>query len=99
RDSFPGSPVRRLGLMAGNEELHLAVLEAPDSDAFTPAWMAFGIRFGVDGIEHVVLVDDHPARAAEVLEFTEELAVVLVDDLNAMVRPVGNDQPPLGVEH
>src|SRR5207247_61903 len=74
----------------------LAGLELADADASEPAGVrgdAVGFRVG-DVDEAVAQVD--AARAAELFTLGDE-AAVLLEDLDAVVAAVGNEEPPLGV--
>ena len=55
------------------------------------------LGFGVDGVEHVVVRDEQAAYAA-VLVVDVEQVPVLVEDLDAVVAAVGDEQPALRVE-
>ena len=59
--------------------------------------MAFRVGFRIDRVQHVVVVDEEPADAAELVEGVEEVAF-LVEDLDAVVAAVGHEQAPLRVE-
>ena len=54
-------------------------------------------RLGVGDVEHVVLVDEDAARPAELRPLVDELAV-LVEDLDAVVAAVADEQAALRVE-
>src|SRR5689334_964810 len=81
-----------------DERRHLAGLGAADADAALPAVVILrnGLRFGIRDIDHVVLVDEDAARAAELRPLGDELAV-LVEYLDAVVRAVPDEQPALGI--
>src|SRR5262249_14699721 len=76
----------------GNERRHRAVPGAADPDPALPAVMVLGnrFRFGIRHIEDVVLVDEEPARAAELRPLVDEIAV-LVEDLDAVVVAVAEE--------
>ena len=84
-------------LRVGDEGGDLAVARAPDADAALPARVALGVGLGIGAVEHVVLVDVDAAQTAELLPLLEELPV-LVEDLQAVVGAVGDEQPALRVE-
>src|SRR2546428_1243338 len=74
----------------------VAGLELADADTAEPAGVrgdAIGFRVG-DVDEAVAQVD--AARAAELFPLGDE-AAVLLEDLDAVVGAVGNEEPPLGV--
>src|SRR5262249_60150526 len=81
--------------MRRHEHRHLAVLQAADADALEPARMPARLRFGIGGVEHVVLVDRNPADAGELVKFADKLAV-LGQDLDAVVVAVGHSPAALG---
>ena len=58
---------------------------------------SIGPRFGVSHIDGVVGVDVDPARASELEPAFHEVAV-LVEDLNAVVVAIPDEEPALGVE-
>src|SRR5215471_19657010 len=70
---------------------HLAVLDAADADALPEGLVELFARLRVGDIDHVILVDEHAARAAELLPLGDELAV-LVEDLQAVVLAVGDEE-------
>src|SRR5712671_1990075 len=74
-----------------NEGHDLAVLDAADPDAGLVRRIEFVGRI-VGHVENVVLVDEEAARTAELLPLQEILSV-LVEDLNAVVGTVGNEEP------
>src|SRR5262249_45585090 len=53
----------------------------------------FLARLGIGGVENVVAVDVEAARPAELPPFGEKFSI-LVEDLDAVVRAVGDEQPP-----
>ena len=59
---------------------------------FQPPVMRGGARLRIGAVEHVVLVDEDAAQAAELLPLLEELAV-LVEDLEPDVAAVGDEEP------
>src|SRR5690242_538788 len=52
--------------------------------------------FGIGDIDDVILVDVDSARAAELRPLIEQFAV-LVENLDAVVLPVADEQPPLRI--
>ena len=82
----------------GRNEVRQPVLAGrADAHAVHPARMPVLLGFGVDGIQHVVVVDEQAADAA-VLVVDVEQVPVLVEDLDAVVAAVGDEQPALRVE-
>ena len=79
------------GLGIGHEVLQLPGLGAADIDAL----LAFAVV--VAGIERVVLVDIEAAGMVEGAVFRQPLAI-LVEDLDAAIDPVGDEQAALGIE-
>src|SRR5712691_5757772 len=79
-----------------NEVFDAAVLRAADSDAALPAVVIARdrFRFRVRGVEVVVLVDVDAARPAELLPLIEEREV-LIEDLDAIVVAIADEQPSL----
>src|SRR6266849_531198 len=80
-----------------DEPSDLAVLGAADPDALLEARVGLVGRLRVGDVDHVVLVDPDAARPTELLPLGEELAV-LVEDLDAAVGAVGDEQTPGGIE-
>src|SRR5262249_59949419 len=72
-------------------------LRAADADAALPAGIRLAVRLRVRDVEDVTLVDVDAAGPSELLPLLEELAV-LVEDLDAVVRAVGHEQPPLRIQ-
>src|SRR6185437_4416749 len=78
-----------------------AVLGAADADAAAAArvggtaGLVLGLRIG--DVEHVVFVDIDRARPTELRPLGDELAV-LVENLDAAVRAVGDKDAPLTVQ-
>ena len=93
RDAFERAQL--LGLR--NEGRDLAVLDAADPDALLEARIGLVGRCRVGDVDDVVLVDEDAARPAELLPLGEELAV-LVEDLDAAVDAVGDEQPAGGID-
>src|SRR5262249_45564736 len=78
-----------------NEGDDLAVLCAADADALLPAGIdlaALIARLMVRRIDVVVAVDVEAARAPELLPLRKEFAV-LIENLDAIVDAIGNEQP------
>src|SRR6266446_4464836 len=70
-----------------------AVLGAADADALLEAGIQLLAGLRVGDIDHVVLVDGDAARAAELSPLGEEFPV-LIEDLDAAIGAVGDEQPP-----
>src|SRR5688572_2722146 len=84
-------------VVVGNERRHLAVARAADADAALPlAMLARFVRLGVGHVDHVVLIDVHAARPAELVPLIEKRAV-LIEDLNPVIRTIGNEEPAFRV--
>src|SRR5262245_37762772 len=90
RDAF-----RHVGLrpFLGDEGRHLAVFDAADPDALPERRIEFLARLRIGGVENVVAVDVEAARPAELPPFGEKFSI-LVEDLDAVVGAVGDEQPP-----
>src|SRR2546428_3248153 len=74
----------------------VAGLELADADAAEPAGVrGDAVGFGVGDVDEAVAQVD-AARAAELFPLGDE-AAVLLEDLDAVVAAVGNEEPPLGV--
>src|SRR5579862_291743 len=91
-----GSTWRGL-LRIGNESSYGAILGAPDSHAALPAGMIFVVRFRIGHIHVVLLVDENPARPAELHPHFQKLPV-LIEDLDTIVSAIGHEEPSLGIE-
>src|SRR5580704_5728840 len=81
----------RLRIGRGDEGRHLAVLDAADADALPERRVHFVARLRVGDIEDVV-ADIDAARTAELLPLGDEFSV-LIENLHAIVRPVGDVKP------
>ena len=84
---------------SGNERRDQAVADAADADAALPAVVVLGngFRFGIGDVDDVVSVDEDAARPAELVPLIEEVAV-LVEDLDAIVLAVADEQPAARVD-
>src|SRR5260370_18967682 len=80
-----------------NEGRDLAVLGAADADALLEARIGLLVGLRIRHIEHVVLVDEDGARPAELLPFGEQ-PPVQVENLDAAVDAVGDEQPVLRID-
>ena len=76
----------------GHEVPHLAGARAADAQALAPARVVVVVRLRVDRVERVVAIDVEAADAAELIPGVEVLAV-LVEDLDAAVAAIGDEQP------
>src|SRR5262249_85925 len=90
RDAFRHVGVRPF---LGDEGRHLAVFGAVDPDALPEPHIEFLSRLGIGRVENVVAVDVEATRPAELPPFGEKFSI-LVEDLDAVVRAVGDEQPP-----
>src|SRR5438128_11903360 len=77
-----------------------SVLRAADADAFPDAGQfvraGVGPGLGVGHVDRVVLRDEDATRAAELPPLVEELAV-LIEDLDAVVLAIPNEETPARV--
>ena len=80
-----------------NEGRDLAVLGAADPDALLEARIGLLVGLRIRHVEHVVLVDEDRARPAELLPFGEQ-AAVQIENLDAAVDAVGDEQPVLRID-
>ena len=55
------------------------------------------IRLGIGDINIILDVDENPARPAELRLLLDE-ASLLIEDLDAIVVSVSDEQPPFGIE-
>src|SRR5215831_15360766 len=92
-DTFEGAGV--FGFL--DEPGDLAVLGVADADALLEARVGLAGRLGVGDVDLVVLVDPDAARPTELLPLGDEVAV-LIEDLEAVVGAVGDEQASGGVE-
>src|SRR5262249_12986297 len=69
---------------------------AADSQASFESWIQHGIRLGIGHVNGVIFVDEHAARTAELFPLINELAI-LIEDLDAAVCPVGDEEPSAGI--
>src|SRR5688572_2715507 len=88
----------RIGFGIGNKSGELAILRAADANAALPLGPLRCNRSGlrIRNINHVVLVDRDAARPAELMPLGDELAV-LIENLNAIVRAIANEQASLRI--
>src|SRR5690348_3911134 len=80
-----------------DEVLHGAVLSAADADAFLPAGLVFAPGFGIGNIHGVVLRDEDAAGAAP-LHPRVEVFAVLIEDLDAVVVTIADEDAALRIE-
>src|SRR5205085_1418047 len=59
--------------------------------------IAWRVRFGVCGVQNVVLVDVYAARAAELPPLIDEVPI-LIEDLNPAVLTVRHEQSPARID-
>src|SRR5581483_1318627 len=91
----------RVRFRIGDERGDAAVARAADADAAfsarVVAVLAFDVaRLRVGHVQRVVPIDEEAARTAELLPLGEE-AAVLIEDLDPVVAPVGDEQSSLRV--
>src|SRR3954453_3474233 len=84
-----GRPLHRIR----NEPCHDAVADSSNSDAALPTVVVLGyrFRFRIGDIDHVLLVDEDTAWAAE-LEPLVDVVSVLVENLDAVVLTIANEE-------
>src|SRR5262249_31246058 len=75
----------------GNEGGHRSIPGAADREPTPEAAIDSPSRFGIHAIKNVVLVDEEAARAPKLFPRGDELTV-LVEDFDAVVATVGNEQ-------
>ena len=97
RDAFTHCAFGSIGYMRRNEGRYMAVFQTADADAAQPAGMNARLGFGIGDIDVVVVVDGNSAGTAEFLEFADVISG-LGEDLDSMIVPVGDDQPPLRIQ-
>src|SRR5690606_14170029 len=90
----PGIILVRLGIR--NERVHKSVDGAADPDAAFPSLIPARVGFGIGRVEDVVGVDEEPAGTAELRPGCKMLAF-LVEDLDAAVATIANEQSPRGI--
>src|SRR5690606_13128495 len=100
-DAFPNGAVAShdrgtLGNMLGNEIVDFTGAGTSHTQPLAPARVVVLIGFRVDGIEHVVVIDEHAADTAELIPGIQVVAF-LVEDLDAAVATIRNKQTALGV--
>src|SRR5262245_40602768 len=93
RDAFRQMAVRPF---LGDEGRHLTVFDAADPDALPERHIEFLARLRIGRVENVVAVDVEAARPAELPPFGEKFSI-LVEDLNAVIRAVSDEQSPARV--
>src|SRR5947207_11574376 len=99
-DTFGAGMIGRRRLHVFDECGDAAVLRAPDADAFLdPRQLVragVGARLRIGHVDRVVSGDGDAARPAELIPDIEELAV-LIEDLDAVVLAVADEQTPARV--
>src|SRR5215208_37086 len=82
-----------------NERGDRAVLRAADPDAAFPAIVVPSHRLGfrIRDVDDIVSVNIDSARAAELRPLVEEFAV-LIENLDAIILPIADEQPPLRID-
>lgn len=87
---------KRPRFMPWNERRDSAILDAPDPDTLLEARVPCVIRLRVGDVEDVILVNEDAARPPELLPLGKKFPV-LVENLDAAVRTVGDEKPPGGI--
>jgi len=83
-------------ILIGNHRDDLAVLSAADPDTALEAGISRCVRFRIDHIHRVVFRDHNPAGTAPLFPFRDVLSI-LIEDLNAVVVAVVDEDAALGI--
>src|SRR5687768_4384908 len=97
RHALPRGSLRLIVRMRWYEGQDSVLLRAANADARLPVRVSSRARFRVDRIQRVGAVDEQAADPAELAPRVEEFAV-LVEDLDAMVPAVGDDEASARIE-
>jgi hypothetical protein len=80
-----------------DEVFHRAVAGAADADAFLPARFVFAPGFGIGDVHSVVFGDVDAAGTAELRPGVDVIAV-LIEDLNAIVGTIADEETPARID-
>ena len=80
----------RVPSLVENEEVHPAGFGVPDPDPLLPPGVVHEVRLGVGHVNLILVIEEDSARRAELRPDGQELAV-LVEELDAIVRPIGDE--------
>src|SRR5262245_26152927 len=86
-----------LGAEGRDEGGDLAILGAADADTRPDTRIVFPVRLMIGHVKDVVAVNVDAARPAELLPLRDEIAI-LVEDLNAIVAAVADEDPSLRID-
>src|SRR5262249_5768979 len=86
-----------LGAEGRDEGGDVAILGVADTDPRPHARVVFRVRLMIGHVKDIVAVDVDSARTAELLPLREEIAI-LVEDLNAIVAAVADEDPSLRID-
>src|SRR5688572_8177394 len=87
----------RVGLHERNQRRDLAVTRAAYADASREARVGPAVRLRIGHVNGILRIDEHAARTAELLPLIEKLSV-LVEDLDAVVGPIGDEDPSARID-
>src|SRR5262249_50936442 len=96
-DTFGRAGRFLLGAEGRDEGGDLAILGATDADPWPDTRVVFPVRLMIGHVEDVVAVNVDAARPAELLPLRDEIAI-LVEDLNAIVAAVADEDPSLRID-
>src|SRR5262249_20145136 len=84
----------RVAALVEDGILHPAVLRVADPNPLLEAWILDIVRFRVEHVDQVVVVDRErdPARHAELVPARQKISI-LVEDLDAGIGAVAHEQP------
>src|SRR5207249_10298586 len=85
------------GAKGRDKDGDFAVLDAADANARPDARVILRVRLMIGYVKDIVAVDVDPARPAELLPLCEEFAI-LVEDLDAIVAAVADEDPSLRID-
>src|SRR5215813_2336922 len=97
RDTFGHAGRLVFGAEGRDKGCDLAVSGAADANSRPDTPVVFCVRLGIRHVNGVVAIDEDPARPAELLPLRDEIAI-LVEDLNAVVAAVADEEPPLRID-
>jgi hypothetical protein len=80
-----------------DEIFHRAVFRAANANAFFPARLVLAPGFGIGDVDSVVSGDEDAARTAKLFPGINVIAV-LIEDLNAIVGTVSDEETPTRID-
>src|SRR5215510_6673111 len=96
RDTFGHAGRVVFGAEGRDKSCDLAVSGASDANSRPDTGVVFRVRLGIRYVNDVVAIDEDPAWPAELLPLGDEIPL-LIEDLDAFVAAVADEDPPLRI--